>query len=94
MVVTANIRTVRLDHLQGVYSVGSHDWSWADEYDDLMRREYTSMMTLILSIKSYGIQQPILLGDDGRVWDGHHRICAAMHIGLDTIPVVFSNDSP
>lgn len=33
------------------------------------------------------IKEPILLGDDGRVWDGHHRVCAAMYIGESSVPV-------
>lgn len=33
------------------------------------------------------ITQPVCLGSDGRVWDGHHRIVAAMRLGFDDIPV-------
>jgi hypothetical protein len=33
------------------------------------------------------IDQPICLGSDGRVWDGHHRITAARRLGIETIPV-------
>lgn len=33
------------------------------------------------------IEQPIHLGPDGRVWDGHHRIVAAMRLGFDQLPV-------
>lgn len=85
-------RTIRLDHLQGVYRVGSFEWSWQEEYDDLMSRDATKMAALIDSIRAEGIREPILLGDDGRVWDGHHRICAAMHIGLDSVPVEWSSE--
>lgn len=34
-----------------------------------------------------GIDQPVYLSPDGRVWDGHHRIIAARHLGFDTIPI-------
>jgi hypothetical protein len=81
-------RKVRFDHLIGVYAVGSGDWSWRDEYEKLIDRPVTQQ--LIESIRSEGIREPVLLGNDGRVWDGHHRIVVAMHLGLDTVPVEFS----
>lgn len=90
--MTADIRTaaqreVRLDHLLGTFTVGSGDWAWQDEYDKLYERDYQRQLTE--KIRVNGITEPILLGSDGRVWDGHHRICAAMHLGLDTVPVEF-----
>lgn len=84
------MRLVRTDHLLGVYHVGSGDWTWQEEYDDLID-EY-KQQELIQRIAAEGIQKPVLLGDDGRVWDGHHRIVAAMHIGIDEVPVVFSGE--
>lgn len=33
------------------------------------------------------VEQPVCLGSDGRVWDGHHRIVAAHRLGFETIPV-------
>ena len=33
------------------------------------------------------IEQPVCLGDDGRVWDGHHRIVAARRLGFAEVPV-------
>lgn len=33
------------------------------------------------------IEQPVCLGGDGRVWDGHHRIVAAIRLGFNEIPV-------
>ncbi len=32
-------------------------------------------------------QRVWLLGDDGRVWDGHHRIAVALSLQLDRVPV-------
>lgn len=32
------------------------------------------------------IDQPVCLGTDGRVWDGHHRIVAAIRLGLTEAP--------
>lgn len=33
------------------------------------------------------VEQPVCLGPDGRVWDGHHRIVAARRLGFYTIPI-------
>lgn len=62
---------------------GSYDppWSWEDEEneigdDETMRKLYPEVVAL-----GY-ISEPVLLGDDGRVWDGHHRIIIAARLGL------------
>lgn len=45
-------------------------------------------LTLEQHLRAQGrIDQPILLGSDGRIWDGHHRITAARRLGFDAIPV-------
>lgn len=33
------------------------------------------------------VTQGVLLGNDGRVWDGHHRIVAARRLGLTSVPL-------
>lgn len=37
------------------------------------------------------MKYPILLGTDGRVWDGHHRLCVADMLGLDAVPCEFAD---
>lgn len=76
---------------------GSYDqpWSWADEHNDIITRECACcgrpghyMQALADHVREKGeITEPVLLGSDGRVWDGHHRIVAASIIGLPVIPV-------
>lgn len=83
-------RRVRLDHLLGVYRVGSGDWPWTEEYDNLI--DQTDTQKLLTRIREEGIREPILLGTDGRVWDGHHRIVIAMHLGMDSVPVEFAGE--
>lgn len=39
------------------------------------------------SVASDGIRHPVTLGYDGRIWDGHHRLCVADELGLETVPV-------
>lgn len=45
------------------------------------------------SIAEVGVIEPIILGLDGRVWDGHHRICAAFDLGIEHVPVKFSEEA-
>lgn len=83
-------KKVRLDHLLGIYSVGSGDWPWTEEYDNLIDQPDTRK--LLDRIRAEGIRESILLGTDGRIWDGHHRIVIAMHLGLDSVPVEFAGE--
>lgn len=64
---------------------GSHgpDWSWSDEKADLFGRDHERTMKLLegISEKGWGLADegaPVQLGNDGRVWNGHHRICLAL----------------
>lgn len=72
---------------------GSYDlpWSWDDEVRDLVGRVVDPALPwaeFVESVRADGIQEPVSLGPDGRVWDGHHRVCAAIVLGLDAVPVV------
>lgn len=67
--------------------VGSGDWSWEQEFDILRSREHEDVMAeLRPSIAQDGIRDAVLIGTDGRVWDGHHRICVADELNA-RIPV-------
>lgn len=33
------------------------------------------------------VTHPVLLGPDGRVWDGHHHLVAARHLGFAHVPI-------
>lgn len=70
------------------YAVGSHEWSWPQEFADLIRHEPDGVADLVLDVGANGVREPILLGDDGRVWDGHHRIFAALLTG-QLVPVEY-----
>ena len=58
-----------------------------NEFDELWSREPAYMDHLCGLINRCGITTPILLGDDGRVWDGHHRLAAAQMLGLESVPI-------
>jgi hypothetical protein len=71
---------------------GSQDWFWADEYTDLMgpRREGTDAVHERVKAEGFGFLDhiaPVLLGNDGRVWDGHHRICLAIKEAVPSLMV-------
>jgi len=65
---------------------GSHDWTWEDESRDLWKRDRQKMAALASSIRWSGLreaeadEEPITLGNDGRVWSGHHRLLAAASV--------------
>lgn len=65
---------------------GSQDWTWADESRDLWDRDRQKMAALVSSIRWSGLrepeddEEPICLGNDGRVWEGHHRLVAAASV--------------
>ena len=69
---------------------GSHEWSWADEYADLMGPHRDVTDRIYARVDAEGIDfadeyAPVLLGSDGRVWDGHHRICIAIQRGIHSL---------
>lgn len=88
------LRLVEIEHerclatsaLLGHYIPGSGDWGWEWEFVLCCRDDYFG--ALVEDIKANGIQAPVVLGDDGRVWDGHHRITAAVLLRLDVIPII------
>lgn len=69
---------------------GSKDgrWTWADEYAELMSQSYTQGVIDRVDAEGIGFFDrlaPVLLGNDGRVWDGHHRICIAIKRGVHSL---------
>jgi hypothetical protein len=68
---------------------GSGDWSWEQEWfwidsDDDHAEEYAKLEE---EIRRDGIRTPVLIGNDGRLWDGHHRLRIAVRLGIPYIPV-------
>ncbi len=64
---------------------------WDEEIALLNELHWVQLKELEISISRHGILEPILIGDDGRCWDGHHRVAVAVRLGLDEIPVVHSD---
>jgi hypothetical protein len=86
-----------LAHIVTFWRPGSHDWTWADEYADLMGRDADKTAAIEQRVNSEGIDfldylAPVLLGNDGRVWDGHHRICIAIKRRIPGLMVELARD--
>ncbi|MCT9092904.1 ParB N-terminal domain-containing protein [Streptomyces sp. ASQP_92] len=68
---------------------GSQDWSWDEEWADLDKRHAATgyLAKLEQQIRENGITMPVLIGSDGRLWDGHHRLRIAVRLGIGYVPV-------
>lgn len=91
-----------LSDLLRTYVPGSYDqpWSWDDEERDILERICLCcnepghyQLQLEAHLREHGLNQGVCLGDDGRVWDGHHRIVAARRLGIDVIPLEVMADA-
>lgn len=66
---------------------GSDDWPWEKEWADLDERDAEALAVLEQDITKRGILEPLLIGNDGRLWDGHHRLRIAVRLGIGYLPV-------
>ncbi|MBA4144025.1 MAG: ParB N-terminal domain-containing protein [Nitrosospira sp.] len=46
---------------------------------------------LVMSIEELGVQEPLTLSNDGFLLSGHRRLAAAKYLGLETVPVRFTD---
>ena len=63
---------------------------WGVEILDLLARDRRRTRALAASITAHGVRTPVLIGDDGRLWDGHHRVVASIYLGRETIPAEYA----
>ena len=75
--------------LMKAYEPGS-GLSWVEEARDLWDRDADQMTKLVRSVSTFGVLLPVLLGDDGRLWDGHHRLPAAHAALLTWVPIEYA----
>jgi hypothetical protein len=84
--------TLRTAYVLEHWCPGSGDWEWAAEWADIVQADCgMSLAGLIGDIAVNGIKEPLLLGDDGRVWDGHHRLMVARLLGIQEIAVEYGH---
>lgn len=65
-----------------------NEWGWDTEFAWLDHHQGENTDRLAEDVAVNGIREPILLGNDGRVWDGHHRLAVAVRLGLSEVPVL------
>lgn len=91
-------RDVHLSSLLVVFQPGDYpERSWSEEFEWLWKNDAHRMKSIKRQVKEHGLDSfddPILLGSDGRVWDGHHRLAVAMKLGIKEVPVIFSGEEP
>lgn len=84
-------RTVPLYALLSVVRDGD-EIGWDVEFNELWQTHADRLDMLATSIQETGIRVPILIGADGRVWDGHHRLAVAEALGLSEVPIVWAGE--
>lgn len=69
-------------------------WTWEDEERDIAIRlclccgqvgHYQE--TVETRIAEQGLTEGVCIGEDGRLHDGHHRVIAALHLGIERVPL-------
>ncbi|MCX4809039.1 ParB N-terminal domain-containing protein [Streptomyces sp. NBC_01239] len=85
----ADVQVWPLQRILAEVRCGSQDWTWDEEWTDLDRRHVETgyLAKLEQQIRENGITMPVLIGSDGRLWDGHHRLRIAVRLGIDYVPV-------
>lgn len=93
-ILTTETVQMKVDDVMSQWRPGSQgdDWTWEKEYDWCWSEDNFRMTSIIKCVQEDGIgfddkENPILLGNDGRVWDGHHRILIAKYLGVEFINV-------
>lgn len=78
--------TMKLYDILDQYNPGDGG-TWFIEFEWIWHNHRGHVEELVEDIYTHGIESPVLLGHDGRVWDGHHRLLAAGRLGIKAIPV-------
>jgi hypothetical protein len=73
----------------------NESWSWDDEERDIRSRlclccgqpGHHQEQVEARIVAAGGVIEPVCIGDDGRLHDGHHRVVAAIKLGIDRIPL-------
>jgi len=65
---------------------------WPAEFAWLRTFDAERIADLTVDVAEHGFKEPITLGSDGRVWDGHHRLCVAHALRWGAIPVQYAEE--
>ena len=75
-----------------VYKDGD-EIGWPAELQFLWTEHRNKTLALLDSVVANGFRDPVLLGSDKRIWDGHHRIAVALALQIP-VPVKFALTQP
>lgn len=65
---------------------------WSAEFAYLRTFHADRIADVTASVAREGFKEPIYLGYDGRVWDGHHRLAVAEALNWKTLPVLLATE--
>lgn len=88
-----HVKIVSTKSVLDLFMPGDAD-AWFDSFKKIQELHQADdyLLSLRESILVGGIRNPIVLGSDGCVWDGHHRLCIATGaLVLTKVPVIFSD---
>jgi ParB-like chromosome segregation protein Spo0J len=66
---------------------------WPAEFAFLRTFHAHKIADITASVAREGFKEPIFLGTDGRIWDGHHRLAVAEALNYGELPVLFGDES-
>src|SRR5690606_15690221 len=88
------VHVVPLEALLSVVRDGD-EHGWQTEFELLWSAPAQTAAMDIRAAPSQeeGVRVPILIGTDGRVWDGHHRLAVAHRLGLPEVPIEWAGSA-
>ena len=81
-----------VDYILDNFTPGDEDRTWDTEFKAILNFNPPHVGKLWTDIEENGMRVPVLLGDDGRVWNGHHRLLIARLLDMQEVPVVHAQD--
>lgn len=66
---------------------GDQDWSWRSQFKWLEENHHDKLRRVYWSMHAEGQHEAVKVGPDQRLWDGHHRVWAAVALGWKEILV-------
>ena len=83
------MKLAKLQDILDNYKDGD-EHGWEIEFRFLRLEHSDRIEELSAEVLRDGMKEPVLLGSDDRVWDGHHRLCVADLLGMEYVPVEFA----
>ncbi len=94
---------MKVEELLASYLPGHREgkWSWEDEEQDIAirvclccgrRGHYQEQLEAHIERNGFN-GMGVCLGEDGFLWDGHHRVIAAKHLGIAAVPLESRKDA-